>query len=209
MNKIVAFLTVSAAVIGSVSVQGTNATGGTMTGGSMSGGTAGGVVNDREISGAAAGGMPVEAPVQALTQSGGVAQGGGTSLILIETRSPGSYIADTEGMTLYTLVDDDMQPLPCDVRCLSIFPALTGDVTLGGEGGTTLDASLLGTVEAADGSSQVTYNGYPLHYYTLDQNPGDLEAQSLTEFGGTWYVLAGNPPHEPLESDPVTGEDGD
>jgi hypothetical protein len=152
MNKIVAFLTVSAAFIAPVSAQGANTTGGTMTGGSMSGGTmtggtAGGVVNDREISGAAAGGMPVEAPVQALAQSGGVARDGGTSLILIETRSPGSYIADTEGMTLYTLVDDDMQPLPCEAQCLSIFPALTGDVTLGGEGGTTLDASLLGTVE--------------------------------------------------------------
>ena len=46
-------------------------TGGTMTGGMMTGG---GTVNDQEISGDAAGGMDVEAPVEALT--GGMMTGG-------------------------------------------------------------------------------------------------------------------------------------
>jgi len=46
-----------------------------MTGGTMTGG-AGGTVNDMEISGEAAGGMPVEAPVEALEQTGGMMTGG-------------------------------------------------------------------------------------------------------------------------------------
>lgn len=56
--------------LGIVSAQEGDTSGGTMTGG------AGGTVNDMEIGGEAAGGMPVEAPVEALEQSGGMMTGG-------------------------------------------------------------------------------------------------------------------------------------
>jgi predicted lipoprotein with Yx(FWY)xxD motif len=125
--------------------------------------------------------------------------GGGSGLILVETREPGSYIADAEGKTLYTLVDDSMQPLPCEGECLTFWPPYTGEASL--DEGSTLDASLVGTADTEDGQSQVTYNGYPLYYFAEDQNAGDLNGQAQEGFGGIWYVLSDT--GEPLESDPL------
>lgn len=136
------------------------------------------------------------------TQTGGAQAGQGTGgLIAVETREPGSYIADGEGMALYVLVDDNMQPLPCEGECLSAWPPYTGDASLGQ--GSTLDESLISTVDAADGSSQVAYNEYPLYYFSGDEQPGDLNGQAVEGAGGTWYVLSSES-GEPLESDPMT-----
>lgn len=137
----------------------------------------------------------------AATEPGVAAQSAtGSGLILVETRDPGSYIADGEGKTLYVFVDENMQPLPCEGECLSAWPPYTGDAAL--DEGSTLDASLISTVDAADGSSQVAYNEYPLYYFSGDEQPGDLNGQAVEGGGGTWYVLSDN--GEPLESDPAT-----
>jgi predicted lipoprotein with Yx(FWY)xxD motif len=50
-----------------------------------------------------------------------------------------------------------------------------------------LDASKLGTATRKDGSSQVTYNGWPLYYYAKDKAPGDVTGQDV---GSVWYVVS-------------------
>jgi len=44
----------------------------------------------------------------------------------------------------------------------------------------------LGTVTAADGSTQVTFYGHPLYSFAGDAAPGDANGQGL---GGVWYVV--------------------
>jgi predicted lipoprotein with Yx(FWY)xxD motif len=55
--------------------------------------------------------------------------------------------------------------------------------------------SLLGTVKDANGSLEVTYNGWPLYTFTGDSGPDTVKGEGITGFGGTWYVLnaSGNP----------------
>lgn len=129
-----------------------------------------------------------------------------SALIVVETREPGSYVADREGVGLYTLVDEQtMEPLPCNAECLQAWPPYTheGEIT----DTSTLNPELLGRTETEDGQSQVTYNGYPLYYYGEDRNPGVLTGQALEGFGGVWYVVSGDEPYEPLQSDPIgTGQ---
>jgi predicted lipoprotein with Yx(FWY)xxD motif len=55
--------------------------------------------------------------------------------------------------------------------------------------GSGLDQSKLTTVKRADGSTQVTYAGHPLYYYSGDSGPGTAKGQGLKAFGSEWYVL--------------------
>ncbi|MDP3062075.1 MAG: cupredoxin domain-containing protein, partial [Chloroflexota bacterium] len=48
-------------------------------------------------------------------------------------------------------------------------------------------ASLLGTTKRKDGSTQVTYNGWPLYYWWKDAKPGDTLGQNV---GKVWFVVA-------------------
>ncbi len=149
-----------------------------------------------QTGGGQTGGAATEPGVAAQSQTG-------DTLMLVETRDPGSYIADAEGMTLYALVDEtSMEALPCNAECLALWPAYTGTEEVSMGEGTPLDPSLVGTTETEDGQSQVTYNDYPLYYFAEDQNAGDLNGQAQESFGGYWYVLSDT--GEPLESDPAT-----
>jgi predicted lipoprotein with Yx(FWY)xxD motif len=51
-------------------------------------------------------------------------------------------------------------------------------------------AAKVGTIKAAGGDRQVTYNGHPLYYYAPDRKAGDTTGQGLNQFGAKWYVLS-------------------
>ena len=53
-------------------------------------------------------------------------------------------------------------------------------------GGDGVDESLLGTVDHPDAGTQVTYNGWPLYFFSGDSAPGDTNGQGQ---GGVWYVV--------------------
>ena len=55
--------------------------------------------------------------------------------------------------------------------------------------------TLLGTSARTDGTTQITYNGWPLYLWPPDRAPGKATGQALTNAGGLWYVLspAGHP----------------
>ena len=58
---------------------------------------------------------------------------------------------------------------------------------------------MLGTAPRTDGTTQVTYNGWPLYLWPPDRSPGKATGQALTNAGGLWYVLdpAGSPVKTP------------
>ena len=62
-------------------------------------------------------------------------------------------------------------------------------------GGRTGDrARPVGHGTRTDGTTQITYNGWPLYLWPPDHVPGTATGQGLTNAGGLWYVLdrAGN-----------------
>jgi predicted lipoprotein with Yx(FWY)xxD motif len=104
----------------------------------------------------------------------------------------GPILVDGEGMTLYIFTEDEPNQSNCDAECLERWPPLLtqGSPTLG-DG---VDPALVGSTELADGSSIVTYNEMPLYYWWRDEQPGDVDGQSV---GDVWYVI--NPAGEMIQ----------
>ena len=79
---------------------------------------------------------------------------------------------------------------PCTGDCLGAWPPFTttGDASsvTAGEG---VDAALIGTSSLEDGSTIVTYNGWPLYYFVQDSAAGDVNGQEIESFGGQWYLV--------------------
>jgi predicted lipoprotein with Yx(FWY)xxD motif len=100
----------------------------------------------------------------------------------------GTILVDDKGMTLYMFEKDKDGKSSCDGACAAAWPPLT---TSGkAKPGSGVKASLLGTTQRADGSTQVTYNNWPLYYFASDTAPGDTAGQDVDAFGAEWYVLS-------------------
>ena len=110
---------------------------------------------------------------------------GAATISLGENDTLGSFLVDDKGMTLYLFTKDSPNTTVCYEKCAVAWPPLltTGD-PVAGEG---VDASLLGTTSRTDGTTQVTYNGWPLYYYEKDKAPGDVVGQNV---GDVWFVVS-------------------
>ena len=108
------------------------------------------------------------------------AAGGDT--IAIASTDLGDILQDGEGRTLYLFNPDAQGDPTCYDDCADAWPAFTEEVTAG-DG---VDASLLGTATRTDGGVQVTYNGWPLYYFSGDAAPGDTNGQALND---VWWVV--------------------
>jgi predicted lipoprotein with Yx(FWY)xxD motif len=94
----------------------------------------------------------------------GATAGGGTVLV-----------AGSDGMTLYQFSSDTANSgtSACTGGCISKWPALTvpaGSTPSAGTGA----RGKLGTIVRTDGGAlQVTYNGFPVYFFSGDTAPGD------------------------------------
>jgi predicted lipoprotein with Yx(FWY)xxD motif len=130
--------------------------------------------------------QPTEEPTeQSATEA--VEENAGPTLSTAQSEL-GTIVVDGEGYALYILTADDQGVSSCSGACLDFWPPLTAAGEAQVEAG--LEANLLGTISRDDGSSQVSYNGWPLYYFADDSTPGDTKGQGLAGQGGTWYVLA-------------------
>jgi len=109
----------------------------------------------------------------------------------------GTVIVDGRGITLYMYATDTRgQPSRCYDICavqwppLVLPPGVTAPIA-----GPGVRPSLVGTAPRTDGTTQVTYHGWPLYLWPPDRTPGMATGQALTNAGGLWYVLtpAGHP----------------
>ena len=112
-----------------------------------------------------------------------------------ESEEYGNYLADAEGMALYMFEADQQgsEGSPavsnCSADCAAAWPPLIEE----GDSPTAAGMAkpeLLGTVTREDGSTQVTYNGWPLYTYIEDTEPGSTEGQDVEGFGAEWYLVA-------------------
>jgi predicted lipoprotein with Yx(FWY)xxD motif len=116
--------------------------------------------------------------------AGADAAGKGTR-VEIGDSSLGAILTDQDGRTLYAFADDKGGGTStCTGHCLAVWPALvtTGAATVG-QG---VDKARLSTVTRAEGTVQITYQGWPLYYYVGDQGPGDVDGQDVDN---VWFVL--------------------
>jgi predicted lipoprotein with Yx(FWY)xxD motif len=133
-----------------------------------------------------------EAPSTDATATGGVPVTGGATVNVSESADHGSILVDGNGMSLYVFMADTQNggTSACgdDDGCAEEWPPLVSDGDpVAGEG---VDASLLGTITRDDGTTQVTYNGWPLYLFEEDTAAGDTNGQGIDEFGGLWYLVS-------------------
>jgi predicted lipoprotein with Yx(FWY)xxD motif len=132
-----------------------------------------------------------EATTVAETPTGGVPVTGAATVEVSESTDFGTILVDGEGMSLYVFMADtqDGGTSACtDAECTADWPPLVSDGDpVAGEG---VDQALLGTITRDDGTTQVTYNGWPLYTFSEDTAPGDTNGQGLEEFGGLWFLVS-------------------
>jgi predicted lipoprotein with Yx(FWY)xxD motif len=145
--------------------------------------------------------MPTEAATDAATEAAteavteaatGVPVTGAATVSVSESADLGQILVDDGGMTLYVFLADTQNggTSACgnDDGCSTEWPPLVTDGDpVAGEG---VDASMLGTITRDDGTTQVTYNGWPLYMFHEDAATGDTNGQGLDEFGGLWFVVS-------------------
>ena len=116
------------------------------------------------------------ASVAPLASSSAAPAAGGPAIATATVGSQGTLIvAGANGMTVYTFSKDaaNSGTSACTAGCITKWPALTvpTGTTPAGASGIT---GKIGTITRSDdNSTQVTYNGLPLYFYTGDKAPGD------------------------------------
>jgi predicted lipoprotein with Yx(FWY)xxD motif len=114
----------------------------------------------------------------------GHAAGGGAA---VKTRHGklGMYLVDSKGRTLYLFQKDKTPKSTCSGACADEWPPLltTGKPAASG----SARKGLLGTSKRGDGTTQVTYKGRPLYYFSGDTKAGDTKGQGVNAFGARWY----------------------
>jgi predicted lipoprotein with Yx(FWY)xxD motif len=106
----------------------------------------------------------------------------------VAEREPyGEYLVDGQGMSLYLFEADSPGESTCEEECAEAWPpVLTDTQVTPGEG---VDSELVGTIERADGTTQVTYGGWPLYYFVGDRQPDVTQGHGNEGFGAQWYLV--------------------
>ena len=127
-----------------------------------------------------------EAPTDAPTEAPGVPVTGAATVNAAEVGTFGQALVDGTGRSLYLFTNDTQNSgaSSCTGECLVNWPPLLTD----GDpvAGTDVDAAMLGTITLPDGTTQVTYNGWPLYYYIDDAAAGDANGQGV---GDVWFLV--------------------
>jgi predicted lipoprotein with Yx(FWY)xxD motif len=92
----------------------------------------------------------------------------------------GEYVSGPSGHTLYRFDLDSADPSTahCVDECAGKWPALTvraDQLVYTGK----LGPSVVGYVQRADGTYQVTIQGWPVYYFLRDETPGDVRGQNV------------------------------
>jgi predicted lipoprotein with Yx(FWY)xxD motif len=116
----------------------------------------------------------------------------GAPITVASASGVGKVIVDSNGMTLYYFEKDKKGSgkSACSGTCANAWPPLTTEgAPQAGEGAS---ASKLGTIEREDGTTQVTYAGWPLYTFVEDKKPGEDNGTDSKAFGASWYPLHAN-----------------
>jgi predicted lipoprotein with Yx(FWY)xxD motif len=144
------------------------------------------------------GGGTYTSPTSASSQSTGSANGNGygygagisgnsssSAALVTELTGAGTVLASPRGLTLYYYTEDrpGSGRSVCTGGCAAAWPPLVAPVRA--PSGVHLPGPL-GTITRADGTKQVTINGYPVYRYADDTRPGQATGNGAE---GTWHVI--------------------
>ncbi len=88
--------------------------------------------------------------------------------------------------TVYMLSSDTPTTSSCSGTCAKFWPPVLTSLPPSGPGLT----GSIGTIQRADGTFQITYNGHPLYFFSQDLTSGDSDGASISTPFGTFSVVA-------------------
>ena len=151
------------------------------------GGDAGGAIRPAPRRRAARTAERLERLVRGCTVRGGGSSNSSSSAVTVKavTRRSARSSSTRTWKTLYLFEADSMNKSNRSGGCLSLWPPVmaNGQATAG----SGVTAGMIGT---ATDSSQVTYAGHPLYWFSADTKAGDTNGEGLTDFGGAWYAIS-------------------
>ena len=109
--------------------------------------------------------------------------------VMTTTGSLGEYLVDSQGMSLYVFLADTQGQSNCSGSCAQAWPPFTVPSGMSVQGSGDVQNSMLGTIQRSDGSTQVTYAGRPLYYFSGDTAAGMTNGEGLNQFGALWYLV--------------------
>src|SRR5450432_2977943 len=120
----------------------------------------------------------------------GAAAGSVTSPAVVATAdgAMGTFLTDGAGRTLYLWLGDPSSTSMCTGQCATYWPPLltAGAPTASG----MATSNLLSTTKRTDGTTQVTYAGHPVYYFSGDKAAGTTNGQGKNAFGYLWWVVS-------------------
>ena len=121
------------------------------------------------------------------SSSTSVASSGGVTVALAYKPALGTFLTNASGWTLYLFTNDTQNSgaSSCYGQCATFWPAFHGSsssLTLP----PGVNASSFGTITRTDGTTQLTYQGWPLYNYAGDKAVGETNGQDKF---GTWFVV--------------------
>jgi predicted lipoprotein with Yx(FWY)xxD motif len=117
--------------------------------------------------------------------------GGGSSGSTVATGTAGgnTVLTNSAGLTLYYLSTEQGGVDKCTAQsgCPQAWPAIAPPSSGAPAAGSGVSGTL-SVINAADGTKEVAYNGWPLHTFSSDSAPGQTGGNNITSFGGTWFI---------------------
>ncbi len=106
------------------------------------------------------------------------------TLALKTSPTLGSYLTAANGMTLYVYAKDSIGKSACTGICSTLWPPYTvaSSTHLTAAAGIT---GAIGTITRSNGTTQVTYKGLPLYFWSKDTAPGNTSGNGIK---GVWAV---------------------
>ncbi|MET8828897.1 SCO0930 family lipoprotein [Streptomyces sp. NPDC004610] len=131
-----------------------------------------------------AGQSPVVAAETGGSQDTGARPSTAGRLSVWESEKLGPVVTDSAGFTLYRFDNDTAAPPKsnCDGDCATAWPPVPAADAQAAAG---MDPKLVGKVTRADGSQQLTLDGWPLYRFAKDTQPKQTNGQGV---GGTWFA---------------------
>lgn len=102
----------------------------------------------------------------------------------INTPDHGYILVGSNGMTLYTFANDEAGVSNCVDQCAQNWPPLTVSDANALSVAVNIPG-LFSTIQRADGTLQVAYNGWPLYYWVNDAARGDTTGHNVND---VWFV---------------------
>jgi predicted lipoprotein with Yx(FWY)xxD motif len=129
-------------------------------------------------------------PAASSAATGGAAAAAGVGPAVVATAdgTMGAFLTDGAGRSLYLWLGDSSSTSMCTGQCATYWPPLltSGAPTVSG----MADSKLLATSKRADGTTQVTYAGHPVYYFSGDKTAGATDGKGKNAFGYLWWVVS-------------------